>query len=216
MALQKELTALKNENLAKFPEEVIQVLMQDLQKLSASGIVEKAPKVGDKIANFSLPNHLGNVLNLETLRKEGPVVITFYRGGWCPYCNLELKTYQEVLPEIKALGATLVAITPENPDESLTTSERHNLKFEVLTDDKSLYAQELGLAFSLSEELRPLYKNFGIEVEKHNGEGQFNMPLASTFVVDTDGTIAFSFVKEDYTLRAEPSEVLEVLARLKK
>lgn len=216
MTLQKELTALKNENLAKMPEEVVQILLKDLQKLSASGIVDNAPKVGDKIADFSLPNHLGNVLKLETLRKEGPVVITFYRGGWCPYCNLELKTYQEVLPEIKALGATLVAITPENPDESLTTSERHDLKFEVLTDNKALYAKELGLAFSLSEELRPLYKNFGIQVEKHNGEGQFDMPLASTFVVDTDGTIVFSFVNADYTLRAEPSAILEVLTTLKK
>lgn len=216
MTLQKELTALKNENLAKMPEEVVQTLLKDLQKLSASGIVDNAPKVGDKIADFSLPNHLGNVLNLETLRKEGPVVITFYRGGWCPYCNLELKTYQEVLPEIKALGATLVAITPENPDESLTTSERHDLEFEVLTDNKALYAKELGLAFSLSEELRPLYENFGIQVEKHNGEGQFDMPLASTFVVDTDGTIVFSFVNADYTLRAEPSAILEVLTTLKK
>lgn len=163
-----------------------------------------------------MPNHLGNIVNLETLRKKGPVVIAFYRGGWCPYCNLELRAYQSMLPETKALGATLIAITPENPDESLSTSERHNLEFEVLTDDKSLYAKELGITFTINKEIIPIYQKFGVDIEKHNGKGQFEVPLASTFIIDTDGTIAFSFVKADYTFRAEPTAIVEVLKSLKK
>jgi peroxiredoxin len=127
-----------------------------------------------------------------------------------------LRAYQAILPEIKVLGGTLIAITPENPDESLTTSERHNLEFDVLTDDKALYAKELGITFTLNEEIRPIYQKFGIDIEKHNGKGQFEVPLASTFIIDTDGTIAFSFVKADYTFRAEPAAIVEVLKSLKK
>ena len=101
MKLQEQLTALKNENLAKFPEEVRQKVLADLQNLSDSGIVEKAPKVGDNITDFTLPNHLGTIINLETLRKKGPVVIAFYRGGWCPYCNLDCEHIRQYFLKLR-------------------------------------------------------------------------------------------------------------------
>lgn len=163
-----------------------------------------------------MTNHNGQSRNLAVLREKGPVVITFYRGGWCPYCNMELHAYQQVLQDIKAAGATLVAISPELPDASLTTSERHGLEFEVLTDLGSEYAREIGIVFTLSDELRPIYKSFGIDIEKHNGEGQFDVPLAATFVVDTDSTITYAFVAVDYTLRADPADVIKALELLKK
>jgi peroxiredoxin len=125
-----------------------------------------------------------------------------------------LRAYQAVLPEIKTAGATLVAITPELPDASLLTSEKNELEFEVLTDANSDYAREIGLVFTLPERLRPIYESFGVNVEKHNGEGQFDLPLAATFVVDVDGTIAAAFVDADYTLRAEPADVVKVLQSL--
>nr|WP_320117454.1 peroxiredoxin-like family protein [uncultured Marinifilum sp.] len=215
MKLQEKLTALKKENLSKLPSEVRLKVLEDLEILEGSGIVKRIPKKGDKLLDFNLTNHLGTNVNLSTLRAKGPVVITFYRGGWCPYCNLELRAYQDILPEIKALGANLVAITPENPDESLTTSERHNLEFEVLTDDKSEYAKQLGITFTISEEIRPIYKAFGIEIEKHNGIGQFEVPLAATFIVDSDNTVLFTFAKADYTFRAEPADILKELTSLK-
>ena len=142
--------------------------------------------------------------------------MTFYRGGWCPYCNLELRAYQAVLPEIKAVGAVLVAITPELPDASLSTSEKNELEFEVLTDANSDYSREIGLVFTLPARLRPIYETFGINVEAHNGDGQFDLPLAATFIVDVDGSIASAFVNADYTVRAEPSDVVEVLRSLVK
>ena len=175
-----------------------------------------APKTGDRLEDFTLPNHLGETRSLAALRERGPVVVTFYRGGWCPYCNLELRAYQAVLPEIKAAGATLVAITPELPDASLSTSEKNELEFEVLTDANADYARKLGLVFKLPERLRPIYQGLGINIEEHNGEGQFDLPLAATFVVDIDGFIASAFVDADYTSRAEPSDVVEVLQSLVK
>lgn len=216
MNLQEQLTSLKEQNLSKFPEEIKSKLLEDLKKLDESGLVERAPKVGEKLKDFKLSNQLGKESSLTTLREKGPVVITFYRGGWCPYCNVELRAYQDIITDIKAAGATLVAITPELPDSSLTTAERHNVEFEVLTDINSDYARELGIVFTIEEELRPIYKQFGIELEKHNGEGQFDVPLAATFVIDTNGTITYTFVKADYTFRADPLDILKELQSLKK
>lgn len=214
MALIDTINEYKNVFKGKAPQNVQELMRQATQDLADSGIMLKAPKKGEKLPEFSLPNPQGNDVSLSSLLEKGPVVVTFYRGGWCPYCNLELRAYQNSLAEIKALGATLVAITPELSDASLSTTEKNELQFEVLSDVNATYAKDLGLVFSLAEELRPIYLSFGIAVEKHNGEGQFDLPLAATFVITQDGTIASAFVDADYTLRQEPSEVIEVLKGL--
>ena len=198
----------------KAPENVQELMKVATQNVADSGIVDKAPKKSDVLPAFSLPNQNGKTVNLADLLVKGPVVVTFYRGGWCPYCNLELKAYQDQLANIKANNATLVAITPELPDESLSTTEKNALEFEVLSDVNAEYAKSLGLVFSLAEELRPIYLSFGIDVEKHNGEGQFDLPLAATFVVAQDGKIASAFVDADYTKRQEPSDVVAALKAL--
>ncbi|RMF44375.1 MAG: AhpC/TSA family protein, partial [Deltaproteobacteria bacterium] len=122
----------------------------------------------------------------------------------------------QALPQIQAAGGSLVAITPELPDASLSTAEKNELQFEVLSDVGSDYARKLGIVFTISEELRPIYESFGIEVEKHNGKDQFDVPLAATFVIGTDGRVAYAFVNADYTKRAEPADVVQVLESLAK
>ena len=214
MSLNEQISEYKKGFTAKVPQDVQALMKQATETLSISGIASQAPKVNELLPGFILPNHQGIDTSLSTLLEAGPLVITFYRGGWCPYCNLELREYQKSLTEIKALGATLVAITPELPDSSLSTHEKNELEFEVLSDKNAEYAKSLGLVFSLPEELRPIYLSFGINVEAHNGEDQFDLPLAATFVVKQDSTIASAFVEADYTLRQEPSEVIEVLKNL--
>jgi len=214
MSLQDQITEYKAAFVQKAPVAVQELMKQVTKDLVETGIVDKAPKVSQKIASFSLPNQNGKTVNLEDLLAKGPVVMTFYRGGWCPYCNLELKAYQDQLTNIKAENATLVAITPELPDVSLSTAEKNALEFEVLSDVNSDYARSLGLVFSLADELRPIYLSFGIEIEKHNGEGQFDLPLAATFVIAQDGTVASAFVDADYTTRQEPAEVVAALKTL--
>ena len=216
MSLKEQLAALKAKNAVSHPIETVNIMLDCTKELGESGILDGVPKTGEKLKDFTLSNHLGQEISLASLRKNGPVVVTFYRGGWCPYCNLELHAYQQILPQIKAAGATLVAISPELPDESLTTSQRHSLEFEVLTDTNVDYARELGLVFTLSDKLRPIYESFGIRIEKHNGKGQFDLPLAATFVVDVDGTIVCADVDADYTVRTEPSDVVKVLQSLRK
>ncbi len=198
----------------KVPEDIREVMANATAALDASGITDQAPKVGEELSNFSLSDQNGSTVSLDELAAKGPTIITFYRGGWCPYCNLELRAYQEVLTDIHAAGGQLVAITPELPDNSLSTIEKNELGFTVLSDVNSTYAKSIGIVFSLPEELRPIYQNFGINLEAHNGEGQFDLPLAATFVIDSDKTIISAFVEADYTQRQEPNEVLSVLRDL--
>lgn len=214
MSLQEKIADYKEAFKQKAPANVQELMKLATQTLADSGIESTSPKVSEVLPAFSLPNQKGETVSLEDLLASGPVIITFYRGGWCPYCNFELQAYQKELANIKAQGATLIAITPELPDASLSTTEKNELEFEVLSDVNSDYAKSLGLVFSLPEELRSIYLSFGIDVEKHNGEGQFDLPLAATFVVAKDGTIASAFVDADYTARQEPSELINTLKAL--
>ncbi len=214
MSLSKELSELKAHVLTNFPKETTDKFAESIEELIASGIVNHAPKIDDQLKDFVLSNQSGEQRSLAELRASGPVVIIFYRGGWCPYCNLELHAYQQILPQLEASGAQLVAITPELPDNSLSTIEKNSLKFEVLSDVGSDYAKEIGLAFSLPENLRPIYKELGGDLEKFNGAGQFDLPIPATFVVDSDGKVAFAHVDPDYTTRANPEDVLSVVQEI--
>ena len=122
---------------------------------------------------------------------QGSVILSFYRGGWCQYCNLELRALQNLLPEFEKSNATLVAISPENPDRSLSTQEKNELKFPVLSDSNNKVARSMGLA-------------------KENDK----VPIPASYVVDTNGIIRFAFVNPDYTQRAEPSNILKSVTSL--
>ncbi|MEM1369114.1 MAG: peroxiredoxin-like family protein [Cyanobacteria bacterium P01_H01_bin.15] len=211
MSLQQQLLELKANIKTQIPEDVFQKFEESIHALAKLEMTANAPKVGEQLKNFVLSNQLGHQRSLSELHKLGPVVIIFYRGGWCPYCNLELRTYQQFLPGLKAAGAQLVAITPELPDSSLSTIEKNELEFEVLSDLGTEYAQNIGLAFTLPEELRQIYADLGGDLEKFNGANHFDLPIPATLVVDTDGKIVFAHVDVDYTTRANPEDVLSVV-----
>ena len=216
MSLQEQLSTLKAKNIANHPREKVDVLLEETEKLDKSGIVDRAQKAGEKIKDFTLPNQLGEQRRLAAIRADGPVVISFYRGGWCPYCNLELRAYQQVLPEIKAAGATLVAITPELPTHPCRPQRRTIWSSRSSPTPTRTTPASWGWSSLSPSRLRPIYEEFGIDVEKHNGQGQFDLPLAATFVVNTDGTIVCAAVGADYTERAEPADVVKALQSLTK
>ncbi len=186
------------------------------QALKDSRIAERALAAGNDAVDFTLPNARGEQVSSETLRQQGPIVVSFYRGGWCPYCGLELKALQSVNAEIEALGARLIAISPQLPDESLSTAEKNQLEFEVLSDVNSKVADQYGLTFSLDEDLRPIYKNWGADVAAVNDDPDCKLPLPATYVISQDGKIVHSFVEEDYTERLEPDEILNALRDLRR
>ena len=215
MSLQIELEEMYNGFTKKVPPEVLNLMLGTTRRLVDSGIAEKSLKVGEKAPDFNLPNPQGESVNLPSLLEKGPVVLNFYRGGWCPYCNLELNAYQKRLQDIDALGASLVAISPQTPDSSLSTAEKNDLKFDVLSDIGNKTANQFGLVFQLPLELHELYLKFGINIPKSNGDDSWEIPMPVTYVIDKDGTVQYAYANADYTKRAEPDEVISKLQELK-
>ena len=148
------------------------------------------------------------------LLENGPVVISFYRGSWCPYCNLELNALKKHLPRFQELGASLIAVSPQTPDESLSTAEKHDLEFPVLSDDANGVASRFGLVYRVSAHVRDIYKSFGINLDRINSTGNFDLPVPGTFILDSQGIIRDLFVNADYKQRMEPARILEVLEDL--
>jgi peroxiredoxin len=185
-------------------------------ELAASGISRRALKAGDRAPDFLLPDARGGHIRLRSLLAKGPVVVSFYRGGWCPYCNLELRALQGALPEMKLLGAELVAISPETPDGTLSTAEKNELTFPVLSDVGSATAKAFGIVFDLAEELRPIYTLFGHALPNRNGDDSWALPIPATFVLDREGVVAVAFVDVDYRNRLEPAEVVAALRALQR
>ncbi len=199
---------------ARLAPETLAIIDAGTAHVAQLGLVQSSLKVGDTAPDFSLSSASGEMVTLASLLVEGPVVLSFYRGVWCPYCSTELRALQAKLPEITAAGATLVAISPQTPDSSLTTAEKFELAFPVLSDVGNVVADSFGLVHSLPESLRELYESFGFDLPGRNGDETFRLPLPATYVVAPDGVIKWRFVDSNYTKRAEPDAIITSLAAL--
>ena len=196
----------------KAPIEIQNIMLSATKKLQDQSISKNALKVGDTVKEFNLPNAVSKEISLsEVLKSNDFAIVSFYRGVWCTYCNLELKALQEKNEEFKALGAQLIAISPQSPDASMTTKEKNELEFEVLSDHNNLVAKEFGLVFSLAEELRPIYLSFNIDIPLNNDEDSYEIPMPATYVINKNKEIIFSFINEDYTKRCEPQDIIDVI-----
>ncbi len=212
MTLTNQINEFREEFLPQLPEGVAGKLDEGVQKMLASHGETNALKVGQKMPSFSLSSATGRVVYSENLLKEGPVVISFYRGGWCPYCNLELKALQNILPEIEKHGGSLLAISPELPDNSLSTQEKNELEFPVLSDTDNLVARSFGLEIDVPDLIVKLSKDlWELDLTKLNGTEKHILPVPATYVVGSDGLVKYAFVDADYTKRAEPAEILKAL-----
>ncbi|MBV1931114.1 MAG: AhpC/TSA family protein [Porticoccaceae bacterium] len=207
--LSAEIQAFREQFVANVPEEVLQTLLGETEKLVATGIAERALGVGDQFPDGELSDVHGRSVALGELLRNGPTIINFYRGEWCPYCNLEINAFQRLLPEVKSRGAQMVAISPQTPDKSLTVEEKHALEFPVLSDVGNKLARDLGLVFNLPEALKVAYTNFGFPLPDYNGDESWTLPIPATYVIDKTGLITYAFVDADYSQRAEPQEVLD-------
>ncbi|MDX2493491.1 MAG: peroxiredoxin-like family protein [Desulfuromusa sp.] len=202
-------------NKAKqLPEDILNTMNRVTVDLKYTKLENNSLKTGDKAPGFNLSDHNGISRPLSEYLNESLVVLTFYRGGWCPYCNLELHALQKSLPQIKAAGAKLVAISPESPDHSLSTREKNDLAFDVLHDKGNHVARSFGLEFILPEELRPIYGNMGIDIPGHNGDTTFKLPMPATYIVNQRGEIIYHFVDADYTKRLEPAKIVAKLTQV--
>jgi peroxiredoxin len=198
---------------AQLPRDVAEVFSRNSHQLGARGVPAGVVKVGDTLASFTLCNAVGTPVSLDDLVSTDPAVLVFYRGGWCPYCNLALRTYQrELLPQLDAWHATLTAISPQTPDQSLSTAEKAALDFEVLSDPGSQLARRIGIAFEQAEEVLAAQRKLGLDLAEVNEEGSTQLPMPTVLIVDRDRTVRFVDVHPDYTTRTEVGDIVAGLA----
>jgi peroxiredoxin len=185
---------------------------QHVAHLAESGIVRGAKQVGDRAPDIRLRDQHGEIFDVATLLAKGPVVVTFYRGGWCPFCHLELKAYQAELPRIAAAGASIVAISPEKADDTVSTAEKNALSFPVLSDVGQAVGKAFGVVYAFTDDLRGVYEGFKLDIPAKNGTpDDWSLPLSATYVIGADGVVLFADTRVDYRERTDPLDVLRVL-----
>jgi len=216
-SLQERLDAFKAEFESGAPPynvsaDQVQVMHDFDDELRASGILRHMAKVGDRFPGFRLKDENGNEVASDDLLARGPLVVSFFRGVWCPYCNIELKALQEVVADIEATGATLVSVSPQLPASNRKAIRENGLSFSILSDEGNRLAQELGIAYRLGDEVKEkVYLAFGTQLPLFNGDDSWRLPLSSRFVIDTDGTSVAGDADPDYRVRPEPTSTIALL-----
>jgi peroxiredoxin len=211
MSLKEQLAEYRTGWYQRVPAERQAIMQRHIDGLRSGAIARTMLKVGDHAPPIVLNNANGATVDVGTLLRKGPVIVTFYRGGWCPFCNFELRAYQQMLPDIATAGASLVAISPEKPDETLSTAEKNALTFEVLSDVGQKVGRAFGLVYIFTDELKRAYDGFGLDIPAKNGANEWSLPISATYVIAEDGRIAYAYTDPDYRDRADPHEVLNFL-----
>lgn len=184
------------------------------QAASPDEAVKTALRVGARMPSFALKDATGKTVKSSDLLKQGNLVLVFYRGSWCPFCNLYLHKLQTRLTDITAAGGNLVAVSVENPDASMAIAKKNEVQFTVLSDPALDTAKKFGIVYQLSPDLDKEYRSYGLDVAKHNAMDRPELPLAVTYVIDKTGKIAYAFIESDYKKRAEPDVIIDELKKI--
>ncbi|HUC69452.1 MAG TPA: peroxiredoxin-like family protein [Stellaceae bacterium] len=183
-------------------------------ELQRTGFIAQALQIGDRFPDLVLPNAEGDLVSIGGLLQSGPLVVTFFRGEWCPYCSVTLDALAAALPEFQAAGAALVAITPETGGRALLAKQNHQAGFEVLSDVDCGVGLSCGVVFRTPEPYRLLLEKFGTDLAERHGNTAWFLPVPATFVIDRTGVVRWRFVTVDFTERAEPAAILAALHAL--
>jgi peroxiredoxin len=212
MLLNQQLDELTAKLRAMVPADRLVTVDRAAENLVRSGIEQHAFKIGDIAPRFELPDGDGMCWRSEDLLRRGPLVIVFYRGRWCAYCNTQLNALQEIHPRIAEAGASLVAISPQTQKHSYMTRDMHKLRFPVLSDQGNQVARKYGLVYRLSPELQSMYESIMTKLPGYNGDQSWELPLAATYVVQPDGRIFWVRIDADWRHRPEPEELMQILS----
>lgn len=202
--LEKKLSERRESAKNRISPEILSKMLEATQSLKNSELEKEAFNIGDKIEETILLNNLGDKVSIMDVLGKQPAIISFYRGTWCPYCNLELSTYNELLKDKNKIK--MIAISPERPESSINVE---NLNFEVLSDIDNKFAKKLNLTFDITETIENIYDGFGINLEKSQGKKSRILPIPATYIVDSSGIIVYAYIDADYTKRAEPKDVID-------
>ena len=216
MSLRDALLELAQSARARRPADVQRVIDAALAGLRDSGLAQSCLQPGELAPDFTLPAADGGAVSLEAMLQAGPAVVTFYRGGWCPYCDLTLRALNDLTPDLQSWRASLAAIAPQRAEAQCETGGKLALRFPLLVDRDNRVARLFGLVFRMPDDLVALYRGLGIDLPAANAAKEWELPLPATYVVARDGTVAEAFIDVDYTRRAEPADVLAAVTRLVK
>ncbi len=218
MSLQAKLDAFKADFEAgkppySVPRSVIETMHRATAELIESGAAQRAKKAGDVAPAFSLKDPEGKVVNSADLLKRGPLVLSFYRGVWCPYCNMELQALEAAKAKFEKYGASLLAISPQTAPNSRKSMRQNELSFPILSDVKGKVGAAFGLRFDLPDYLVDLYKQLKNDLPAFNDDPSWTLPMPARYVIGRDGIILYSEVNPDYTRRPEPEDMIPALQR---
>jgi peroxiredoxin len=216
MKLQDKLDAFTADLVSsgKIPGPIVNALKDGIAEQIASNQVDRALKAGDRAPTFTLKDPQGVSVSSATLLKRGPLVVSFYRGVWCPYCNIELQALEAARPDIEGRGGSLIAVSMQNAANSRKSARENELGFPILVDTGGLLADEFGLRYSLKSEMIELYKTLGNDLEAVNGETSWSLPMPGRYIIGQDGIVAYAEVNPDYTHRPDPADLYPVLDQL--
>ncbi len=211
--LSAQLADAAKKSTTRLPPEMLQAMQQAVEEVRATGIEKSAKQVGDAALDAKLMGWNGEAVQLSELWTEGPIVLMWYRGGWCPYCNLQLQAMQKALKAIEGTGAKLVVLTPELPEKAKETAAANDVDFVALHDEGNATARKYGLVFPLAESIVPLYRD-RLKLAEYNGSDAMELPLSATYVIGKGGRITYAFLDADYKKRAEPADVVAAVRKL--
>lgn len=209
MSLKQDLSNFAEQMSAQAPKDVLEALGGFIGQLNESGLATNALKEGDVVPNFTLKDQIGNDVSLTTMIKDKPLVLSFNRGNWCPFCNLEFNAWQE--EQVNMDKANFVMIMPQLAEKSAEVKFKKGLTYQILEDKGNEVANQFGLKFQLPENLQAIHKAFEMDIPAHNGDETYELPLAATYVIGQNQKIKFAYVNPNWMERAEPSEVLSHL-----
>ncbi len=216
MDFQEKLKSIKKRIEGNMPPSYLKIMHKATHDLEQSGIQEKVLKVGQKAPSFELVDQNGKIVSSEEILSKGMLVLTFYRGVWCPYCNADLANLKKYVPEIEETGATILGISPELPQFLQKIIRMQRLNFDILHDAKNVLAAQFGLKFYYPQDLKELYRDkFNINLELQQGNDEWALPMPARFIIDQEGIIRYAESKPDYRNRPNPDELMEVLKSIK-
>lgn len=214
MNLTLELQSFLTEFAMRVPLPRQRTIDRSVRALAASGLVEKAIHEGQAAPRFELPDAQGRLVRLDDALADGPVVLLFFRGVWCPFCNLTLRAYQERLPEIGRYGARLIGVSPQSAGKLQRTAERNRLQYPLLSDRGCEVAASYGLAFTVDDELQGLYSKVGHPLPDYNASADWMLPIPATYLLARDGRVELAYINADFRSRLDPDKLLPRLAAL--
>jgi peroxiredoxin len=213
MTLQDELDRLREEERRSTPPGVLAVYETAIELITGMSSTARTIREGDRAPDFDLPTVQGGSVSLARELSKGPLILSFFRGGWCPFCSLELRAYERVTQDAQGQGR-LLAVSPETLDALQRTMVENRVSFPLLSDPGNRAARSYGLVYRIPEALRAVYEGMGLDIPARNGDSSFELPIPATYLIDTGGIVRRAFIEPDHTRRGEPAEFVQALQRL--